>query len=303
MTRAYVPICPSTERTRWLEARRKGIGGSESKILLLGNYYGNTPYTLWASKVHGVDEMVTSEAADLGLKLEKWCFAQFSEEANLTTYGWGELCQSIEWPWLLATPDAVVLVPNVGECLLQVKTAGDASAWEDGVPEHVYIQIQHELAVTGLAHGYAAVLGGGKGGLRFRWAKVDRDPAMIADIVERTRQFWGLVESKTPPAMDGQETTTSVIGRIFPKQEPGKSVALEGSFIDKDERLKEIDGLMRQLAYEETEIKNAIRSTIGDAEIGVLPNGVTWTYKTQERKEFTVKASTSRVLRRHERKT
>ena len=47
------------------------------------------------------------------------------------------------------------------------------------------------------------------------------------------------------------------------------------------------------------EAKHHLQQALGAAEVGVLPDGTKYTWKTQARKERLVPAWTGRVLRRH----
>ena len=46
--------------------------------------------------------------------------------------------------------------------------------------------------------------------------------------------------------------------------------------------------------------ENVVKAALGTAELGVLPDGRSFSWKTQSRKECVIKASTFRVLRLHQ---
>jgi hypothetical protein len=72
---------------------------------------------------------------------------------------------------------------------------------------------------------------------------------------------------------------------------------MPGEFAAIREELEETEKVAKAIGTRIEEMKNKVRETLGDAECGVLPDGSKWTWKTQERKAFEVKASVSRVLR------
>jgi hypothetical protein len=51
-----------------------------------------------------------------------------------------------------------------------------------------------------------------------------------------------------------------------------------------------------------TERENSLKALIGDATYAVLPDGSRYSWKTQERKEYVVPASVTRVLRKEKAK-
>jgi len=52
-------------------------------------------------------------------------------------------------PFMLANLDGQFDHPELGACGLELKTTGEfnRSAWEEEIPDHCYIQVQHYMAV------------------------------------------------------------------------------------------------------------------------------------------------------------
>ena len=68
-----------------------------------------------------------------------------------------------------------------------------------------------------------------------------------------------------------------------------------GSYVQEIEAL---DRIVKEAETRRTELQNKLKLAIGDNTFGELPSGGKFTWKTQDRKEHFVAASTSRVLRR-----
>lgn len=100
------------------------------------------------------------------------------------------------YPWMGAAIRWEVGSPEVQllHCL-QVPPR-DMPQWQKGVPEHLHIDLQHLLAVTGQLAVDVAVLDGGKAVI----LRVERDEALIERLIEAEAQFWGYVERGRVPA-------------------------------------------------------------------------------------------------------
>ena len=84
-------------------------------------------------------------------------------------------------------------------------------------PTQYYAQCVHYLAVTGCDRWYLAVLVFGRG---FYTYVLERDQAEINALMGVEKGFWNLVESDTPPAIDGTEASTSALQLIYPNSSP-----------------------------------------------------------------------------------
>ena len=307
MSEAPYTIGPHiTDRDAWLAAHDGVTGSGDSYIVVTGKpLFGRTIWDLYLLAIGEKerDDLSGVESIKLGNALEDWVSQRFLSEAKafaVQDRGPGHFLRSLRWPRLGCTPDFFIRKTGADVGVLECKTSGTLMGWEEGPPEHYWAQVQHQLAVTGLKYGAIAILAGGIGGMKFRWAWIERDDRYIEDeLVPVVEEFWRRVEAREPYPVDGTEACTHALGKLW-EPEPGKLVALDGAFTTMDDRLQELDGLLRQLKFEETELKNRIREAIGSAETAVLPNGVRYSYKEQSRQEHIVKASTFRVLRRSE---
>jgi predicted phage-related endonuclease len=287
---AYEVIGHSDNRDEWLELRRSGIGGSDAPAILgLTNWA--SPASVQADKWGLLDEPEEAEHLRWGRRLEAAILGGLGEELGIPISSDGRLLRSLEHPFMLCTPDGRC-ADGVG---VQAKNTMLAAEWQDGPPERVWVQCQHEMFVEGAPERIAAALLLGN---RLVWQRVARDEEFIQDVlVPAARDFWKLTEAHEPVNPDGSEHTKRALQKLYP-QDSGETVALDGHFIDLDnERL----GLLEEKKIAEArlrEIDNTFRHAMKDATFAALPNGTTFSLKTQTRKAHEVKESTFRVLRR-----
>jgi len=162
------------------------------------------------------------------------------------------------------------------------------------------VQIQHQLAVTGDAHGYWAVLIGGNDP---RWGRLDRDDALIAQMLDRYEAFWAQhVEAGVEPAA-ASASDADLMTRLHPQEQEGKTVLLDAEGRKALEALSAAKAASKVAEDAEKAAKARVQSLLGDAEAGYLPGiadpVVTW--PTVPRAGFTVAATSYRKLTLKER--
>lgn len=304
MTPETMSIEIDEAKARWLEERKTGIGASDAPVVAGISKY-KTLLSLYCEKL-GITEPpnVDTEAAEWGILLEEPVAQKYAKvTGRLLEYpGPYTIQRSEQWPFATCTIDRFIVghgpihlgQPDFGRGVLQIKTTSalHEDEWSEGPPPAVYCQVQHEMAVTRCQWGSAAVLVGGQ---KFRWADVPRDDSFIEQLMAREAWFWGLVQSQTPPEPDAGDKDT--LARLFPR-DTGEVIELSGEFLTIDEQLLQVKGQIDPLYREKERLENLIRAALGDASIGVLPNGVKYTNKAQTRASYVVPESTFRVLRR-----
>jgi putative phage-type endonuclease len=301
---SYLVIECATE-AEWLEQRRQGIGASEAAAIL-GASPWQSALSVWARKLGLDDESVDSEAMEWGSELEPLIANKYErvtgrELMNLGRYA---VLYDPARPWLRCTLDRVIkpVAGHEGPGVLEIKTAGAQFGrdWEDnGVPMHYQIQVQHQLAVTGLKWGAVAVLIGGQ---KFRQTDIERDDALIAEIVSAEDRFWNEhVLAAVAPPPDGTEQTKALLARLFPEPKAGVApVPLPAEAVNWDAEFVEAKAQISTWEVRKTESENRIKAAIGDAPSGLLPGGVVYAWTPQNRNAFQVAESTTRILRRKE---
>lgn len=163
-------VAQSENEQAWLQARTRGIGGSD-----VGAICGVNPWSsalqIYFNKTGQFQEErepddASKERMHFGHVLEPVVANEF-EARNPGLFCVEANCsfKSISYDFLLANVDRFILDENdniVG--LLECKTAGAqmASEWEAGdIPLSYYYQVQHYMFVTGIHKGWICCLAGG----------------------------------------------------------------------------------------------------------------------------------------------
>lgn len=289
----YTVIGTSREREPWLALRTTGIGASEAHKLW------SAPYALWAEKSGLVapEDLGDVEAVEWGHHLEPVVASVAAKRMNRCHSLSGDLLRSTEHPWAICTLDAWAGPDGREWWPLEIKTAGawKAEDWTHGPPPAYAWQLQQQMLVTGASKATIACLLGGQ---RLVWTDADRDEGMIRTLVKAGAEMWRRVQEGDAPDADGSEATARALSLRFPRHDEGVVLTLDE---DVARAAAELDAAKAQRAQIDEAIDRAearVKAALGTAERGVFEDGSGFTWKTQERKAYTVAASTTRVLRR-----
>lgn len=288
------------ERKAWLEKRRLGNGGSDAAATL-GLSPWKSALQVWAEKTGKIqgDTLEDLEYIEWGSILEDPIARKFSRVTGRTLMDHGRhaIRFSEAYPYMHCTIDREILqIDDRGPGDLSIKNANEFSLrdWEEDVPLHYQIQLQHELAVLGWAWGSFGVLIGGN---KFRWKDSARNDQFIAYLIEREGQFWDLVQRDIPPEPDASESAKETISRLYPK-DTGRTVRLPPEAVVWAQDLEQAKESRKILDGEITLAENRLKAAIGDATFGVAPDGTRFSWKWQKRSSFSVNETEFRVLRR-----
>jgi putative phage-type endonuclease len=304
----------------WLKIRKTGIGGSEVAALFGKSHYAS-PLSIYMDKLSDEINEEESDFIEWGKTLEPIIRdkfpAKFKKATNIdiAVEEFPFMMQSKDNPYMLANIDGLVSPANDYEFNIQIgdgeweryfipaglvggmeiKTGSGFTMknWkENSLPDGYFLQTQHYMAVTGLPYFFVVALID----KTLLWRFVPRDDEIIAIIKARVNQFWTEnVLAKDPPAPIGSGVDTDVLKSLYPQELKDKSLDLS-HMAGKRIRYKEIAEEIDNLKTEQDTIKQEFMVLMKDAEIAFVGDKkVTW--KLQERKEYTVKASSTRVMR------
>lgn len=292
----------SDPRLQWLEKRRSGLGGSDAAAVL-GLSPWKSPLELWAEKSGLVDQpnLDELEYIEWGNVLEEPIARKYVQVTGRTLIDHGRFAikSSEKHPFMHCTIDREIAPFDFDEHQapgdLSIKNVGafKAKDWEEEAPLLYQVQLQHELAVTGLQWGSFAVLIGGQ---KFAWLDTPRNERFISHLIEKEEEFWDRVQRGDPPAADASDSTKEVLLRLYPK-DSGESKALPAEFAEYQERRRALKEQAKTIEAELQGIDNQIKAAIGEATIGLLPDGSGYSWKSQHRESYVVQASDYRVLR------
>jgi len=189
------------ERQEWLEARRRGIGGSDAAVVL-GLSRWKTPHALWLEKTgQSTGEGADSEAMHWGRALEPVIRSEYERRTGALVAEYPQIAHP-DYGWMLANVDGLTDDGKV----LEIKTARTADGWgeegTDEVPEAYALQVQHYMAVTGREMADIAVLIGGSD---FRIYTIFADAQLQADLIKAEAAFWERVQKREPPEITTYE--------------------------------------------------------------------------------------------------
>lgn len=283
----------------WHSLRSKHVGASESAALFGAQPdYALSHYALWQTKAGRIPRPeVDSKRIQAGKRLEggiaEWIAAENGWEIEqFKGYAVADTCAGMG-----CTPDFTI--EGDAEGLLEVKSVDwlqHKRAWGDEPPLHIQIQLQHQLHCTGLSWGVVGALIGGNEPKVYRY---DYRPKIGAEIEKRVAAFWESVKAGKEPPVDGTDATAAALAAMFPEAKPGESIDMDGDneFPERWAALVQAKADRKAAEATETASKNWLMAKIGTAELIRYGGAIVATAKTQTRKAYEVKESSSRVLR------
>lgn len=254
-----------TDHQKWLETRNAGIGGSDASVIMGLNPY-KSPYQLWLEKTGQAEapDLSHVQAVYWGSKNEANIADWFQEDTGKKVRKLGTL-RSRAHPFMLANVDRAVMGEEAG---LEIKTAGvsQAKKWKgDEIPDAYYCQCLHYLAVTGANKWYIAVLIGGNESL---YKVVERNEDDIKALIEAEADFWHMVETNTPPPVDGSASCAAALATQYKGGDTAYSISLPSDANDVIESLENDKAIMDALKKQITEKENRLKALLGNAEEG-----------------------------------
>lgn len=254
-------------RQSFLEARRSGIGSSDSPRLAGVSPFGG-PLQVWEEKVGPVEDEQTTP--------QRWGLAFEDAIVKAWAVGSGQrirrspMRRSKSHPHLIANPDREVLGESA---LVEVKMVPfRAEDWGDPpseVPDYTRVQALHQLAVTGRQRVYVPAL--------FRLGHepveyvVERNERAIAEILTMGEEFWrDHVVPKVAPPPDGSDASRRSLLRRHPVDDGSEITATIELAAVVDQYLQ-ARVIVAQAGDRKDELENIIRDAMGDASVLLAP--------------------------------
>lgn len=277
-------ITPHDEQ-HWLSLRTQDITSTDAAALFGMSPY-KTRFELWHEKKSGERAAFTeNERMRWGNRLEAaiaetaaeqrgWSIRPFKEYLRLPDLRIGSSFDyriaGSDVPFVDSGDDAILEIKNVDWLRFKQDWTVDGD-WIEAA-DHIELQLQHQLLVSGLRRGYFAVLVGGND-LRIIERQADEQAHMA--IRSEAAAFWQSIDENRPPEPVMPDDAAAVI-RMHQFAEPGKLFDARGD--------AEIATLLREYRTAKAAAKDADESAdvakaallqrIGDAE-KVLADGFT----------------------------
>lgn len=233
------PVAALTADQR--EIRKTGLGASEIAAVAGLDPFRNA-LDVFLDKTGQAPPFEGNEFTRWGNRLEAVIADEYADQLGVTVRSPGATLRHPTEPWILATPDRLVLTddPTVTwglEC--KARGVHQAERWgehgTDEVPHEVAAQCHWAMGVTGLARWDVAVLIGGND---FRVYSLTRDEEILNGLIGIGRAFWfEHVVLGIHPTLDGSESAHRFLAKKYP--------------LHSDEMVKadeEIDALCLELA-------------------------------------------------------
>jgi predicted phage-related endonuclease len=185
---------------------------------------------------------------------------------------------------MLANVDGIVIDENNNKAIFEAKTASvfKSEQWEDNkIPEEYMLQIQHYLAVTGFNKTYIACLLGGN---KFIYKVIERDDELIDMIIQLEFNFWECVKNNVPPKIDGSESCSDLMSRLYPNANKDSSIILPDEAQLLVEQYNSSKEQEKQFSERKEEAANILKQMLGENEVGVINDTkISWKNVTTDR--------------------
>ena len=210
----------------WHALRLRHVGGSEIAALFgLQARYGLSYFGLYQIKSGAVAAPpVDGDRVEAGNLFEDAIVTWGARRYGWTVYD-AVYASDDECPGLGATldrlidagPDEIALgMTGRGVCEAKnVDREVFMTQWvNDEPPFHILLQLQHQLACSGMPWGcIVAVVGGNELRCWRYWA----DPALIDMIRKAVTKFWSDIREGREPDVDGAESTAAILRSLYPE--------------------------------------------------------------------------------------
>ena len=267
------------DRQQWLSVRQGGIGSSDAAAAV-GLCPYKSPLELWMETTGRTPKEDASPGMEdpryWGTLLEPYVAVAYSQQTDRKVRKVNAVLQHPSCPYMLANIDReVVGCPDVQ--ILECKTAGEwgSKLWQHGVPEHIQLQVQHQLAVTNQRAADVAVLLCGQ---RMEIHRIERDEEVIARLMVLEARFWQYVETDIAPPADGSESSGKALRQLYPGGGNTLDFCSNRALSDTFAELVAIRDELETRAKEAEQLKQSLQQAMGDAARAVFATGEV-TYK------------------------
>lgn len=255
-----------------------GIGASDIGAIMGVNPW-KAPLDVYLELTGQREREPENAAMAWGKFVERRILEWYVEQTGATVHVPPESLYHPERAYLRATPDGIVLGEDgeTWERLVEIKNANWRVAdrfgepGTDQVPDHYLVQIQQQLAVTGLERAdLAAAIGGQPPAIYV----IKRDDELISAILEDAADFWDRVQRGVPPEIDHTESYKKYLER---RGVSDKAIKADDEIEELLVQIKEHREVMGEHAKAHDTLENRLRERLGTATVLESSLGkVTW---------------------------
>ena len=209
---------PITDKQSWLENRLLDVTSTEVSALFNLNPY-QTEFELYHQKkdkvVVNIDD---NERMAWGRRLEDSIALEFAERNKFKVEQFDvymrdpdlRMGSSFDYKMVSETEPAILELKNV-DVLAYRKNWIEYDEETISPPDHISLQLQHQLEITGYNVGYIVALVGGN---TMKVVKSKRDPEIGKIIKEKVKNFWKKIQSGTEPNPDYTKDAQYIIKNL-----------------------------------------------------------------------------------------
>lgn len=244
------------DNAKWLEERRKGVGGSDIAAIM-GLSPWKTAYQVYREKRKEVESWEGNEATDWGKRMEPAIRQWYSDQTGRCVRLPDKIMYHSKHPFMLASLDGFTDDPRG----IEIKSARSGRGWgEPGtneIPDYYMLQVQHYMVVTGFpVFDVPVSIAGGSPELY----EVPADPELQEMIIEAAAAFWKRVVDGNPP----EPVSYSDAVQRYGLSAASGAVLAPAKAIDWVGAMKAVRDKKAELEAVEEEIKGNLIITLGD---------------------------------------
>jgi putative phage-type endonuclease len=283
LSHSFADLCPnaidtgarSDDREAWLAARMQGWTASEIPALL-GFNKRKSPLAVYAAKMgRAIDQGGDDEFLRWGNRFEAPILDEYRDRTGHDVDQVGALLQARSHPFILATLDGMDW--TIGKPL-EVKTFGwwASEEWDaipGEVPKAVWVQVQVQIAVTGVDE--IPVLSLPLNERKLRVLSVARHAEFQKFALVVLEEHWERFKRGLLPSVDGHETTRLALDAIY-SESSGSTITLSQPWAELTDEYGALTATERVAKKRKDEIKNLLRAELGEAGYGLVGDGRQW---------------------------
>jgi putative phage-type endonuclease len=264
------------ERNEWLEARRKGLGGSDIAAIL-GVSPWSTPMDVWLDK-KGMLEDHDTGARLRGRIFEPAIANYFAEQNDLEVSPAGMV--EGPRPYMFGSPDFWVNKPGEPDFWgLEIKTSRKTDGWgpenTDQIPVYYATQVHWYMIVTGKSKWDVMVYFVLRD--EFRQYRLHEDKELHQSMMDKASEWWQkhIVEGERP-RLDGGDGSKQLLNMTFPEDD-GLARGPSDRELELFKELHSINSVLKDMKVRKEATVNLIKEQMGEAcEVSNQFSKATW---------------------------
>jgi len=275
-----------SERDAFLQARQRGLGGSDIGAIL-GISPFKTAVDVFLDKTNPHPKDIQTELTRWGQALEPVIAQRFAQDHGMKVIRPETSAQHPQHPWMIAHLDGIIVHDTPGVLEVKNVNAFGAKAWgnegSDEVPLPYVAQCAWYMAIKNYDYAVIAALFGGNDYREFR---LERDRELEQHLIEKGQAFWfNHVLARCAP-----EATSSHDLLQLLKHDNGQSVEASDALFECYTQRQSRKAQIKQLEHEIEQLELQIKTAMGEAATLTWQGQTLATWKTQNTRRFDLKA-------------